>query len=121
MTGHERGDPVDLDVVKARPLLTSDFNQIAESRSRKQTRGRASPLDDRVCRDGRPMRQALDVGDAQREPSEDPLDAVDDRSRRIRWDGGDLLDVDPSIGVDEPDVRERPAYVDAAAAGCSNC
>ena len=93
----------------------SDLQNIAETGRGDQADPRALQFQDRVRGDGGAMPNFVNVLGANAGVGEDLGNALDDGARVVVDTGGDFLGVKPTLGVQENDVGESAADIDADA------
>src|SRR5262249_61067430 len=79
----EHGRFVRLEIVKVRPLLPADLEEVAEAVAGDQTGRCAAMLNERISRHCRPVAEKRDVAGMRGDPSERVAKPVGDRLRRI--------------------------------------
>ena len=105
-----------------RPLVPSDVEDVAHALGGDKPDGGAPALKHDVRGNGRPVKDGIDVRQRDARGTTDLCDALDRSLRRVLWCRGDLVHRDASgLLVDEDQVGERSADVDADALHASSC
>jgi hypothetical protein len=112
---HERGRPLEVDVVESRQAQPPDLEEIAEARGREEPGARAAAFEDRVRGDRRPVQQLVDVTRGDPGRAHQLPRAMDDRLRVVGGGGEDLPRERSPVRSDQNQIGERAAHVDAQA------
>jgi hypothetical protein len=102
---HERRRMVGAQAIQLRAVLPAQVQQVLEPPGRDERGARPAPLEERVGRDRRPVREALELAGADRTRRRNHGFLLARRRRHLRGD-------EPAR-VEEDGVRERAAHVDA--------
>ena len=98
-------------VVDRRLVLTLDEQDIPETFCREQNRRGTPALDERVCRNGRAMKQFCDAVCVMAAKGEELLQPVDGSDAGISRSRGKLMDREPSVAIRHHQVGERAADI----------